>query len=82
MPMFFVYVLWSQKLQKRYVGSTKHLARRLSEHNAGKTSFTSRGIPWTLLYSEQYVTSSEARSREIFFKSGVGRKWLDDLLHP
>jgi putative endonuclease len=75
--MFYVYVLWSNKLQKRYVGFTSDLTKRLSEHNSGKSPFTKSGLPWKLIYSEKYSTETEARSREKFLKSGVGRKFLD-----
>jgi putative endonuclease len=75
--MFWVYALWSQKLNKRYVGSTQNLEKRLREHNAGKTPFTHRGIPWILIHRESYDTLHEARQRERFLKSGAGRKWLD-----
>ncbi len=76
--MYFVYVIWSNKLQKRYVGSAQNIEIRLKQHNAGKTPFTLRGIPWILIYHEIYKTKSEALKREKFLKSGVGRKWLDE----
>jgi putative endonuclease len=77
--MYSIYVLWSYKLHKRYVGSTEKTPEdRLIEHNHGKTPFTSNGIPWILIHSESYPTLSEARKRELFLKSGVGRKWLDE----
>ena len=76
--IFVTYVLWSYKLQKRYVGSTSDLSRRLKEHNSGETPFTSRGCPWELIYQEEFQSNIEARKREIFLKSGVGRKWLDE----
>ena len=73
----WAYVLWSDKLQKRYVGSTtREPLDRLHDHNHRKTSFTSSGIP--LMHAERYPSLSEARKREIFLKSGVGRKWLDE----
>jgi putative endonuclease len=75
--MCIVYVLWSHKLKKRYVGFTFDLQKRLSQHNHGKSSFTKKGIPWIIIYSEEYLTESEARKREKFLKSGVGRKFLD-----
>jgi putative endonuclease len=77
--MYYVYVLWSEKLKKRYVGSTKNLEQRIKEHNSGKTTFTKSGVPWKLIYYEQYTSLSEARKREIFLKSGQGRKLLDEL---
>jgi putative endonuclease len=79
--MYWTYVLWSYKLHKRYVGSTEKLPQdRLNDHNHGKTPFTSKGIPWVLIHSESFATLSEARKRESFLKSGVGRKWLDGNL--
>jgi putative endonuclease len=82
MNMYWIYVLWSHKLHKRYVGSTSHSPQsRLLDHNHGKTPFTSKGIPWILLHSESYPSLSEARKRELFLKSGVGRKWLDQNIN-
>jgi hypothetical protein len=33
-----------------------------------------------MVYKEEYATLSEARKRELFLKSGAGRKFLDILL--
>ena len=78
--MFFVYVLYSEKLKKRYVGSTNDVNKRLSEHNSGKSKFTKGGIPWKIVYTESFETNSEARAKEKFLKSGQGRKFLDQKL--
>jgi putative endonuclease len=77
--MYSVYVIWSNKLKKRYVGSTQDIESRLKQHNSGKTPFTLRGIPWILIYNETFETRSEALIREKFLKSGTGRKWLDEM---
>ena len=76
----FVYVLWSEKLRKRYIGSCEDVQRRLSEHNRGKVRFTKGGIPWVVVYQEQCANRSEARKRELYLKSGIGRQWLDQHL--
>ncbi|MCL4510181.1 MAG: GIY-YIG nuclease family protein [Bacteroidetes bacterium] len=78
--MYFVYVLFSDKLNKRYVGSTSNVERRLLEHNNGRSKFTKGGVPWKLVHSEELDTISEARRRELYLKSGAGRKFLDELL--
>ncbi len=78
--MYFTYVLFSKKLNKRYVGSTADVQLRLIEHNNGHSKFTKGGIPWSLIHTEKFNTLSEARKRELFLKSGVGRKFLDNLL--
>lgn len=75
--MYFVYVLFSHKLNKRYIGSSHNVEKRLIEHNLGKSKFTKAGIPWKLIYKESFLTNKEARKRELFLKSGVGRKFLD-----
>ena len=78
--MFAAYILFSEKLHKRYVGSAADPYRRLDQHNLGRTAYTSRGIPWVLKYIEFYGTRSRAMARERFLKSGAGRVFMDRLL--
>ena len=78
--MNYVYVLWRNKLNKRYIGSTEDISKRISEHNRGCNKFTKGGIPWFLIYSEEYPTKQEALKREKFLKTGQGRKLLDEKL--
>ena len=78
--MYYIYVLWSSKLIKRYVGSTDNVEKRLDEHNRGSNRFTKGGIPWITVYQEEFSTKTEALKREKFLKSGQGRAWLDKRL--
>jgi putative endonuclease len=78
--MYYIYVLWSSKLRKRYVGFTDKLEKRLDEHNRGSNKFTKGGIPWVEIYREGYQTKTEAIIREKFLKSGQGRAWLNEKL--
>ncbi len=78
--MFYVYVLWSSCLRKRYTGSTGDIKKRLLEHNRGCNKFTKGGIPWVLVHSEEFSSKEEAIKREKFLKTGHGRKWLDETL--
>ena len=48
---FIVYILYSRKLNRFYVGSTSDMTNRLVQHNAGQSSFTKSGIPWILLWT-------------------------------
>lgn len=77
--MCYVYVLWSETLRKRYVGSTEDLGKRLAQHNAGESVFTKRGMPWRIIHTENYPTRREAEKRERELKSGQGRAWLDRM---
>ena len=76
--MFYIYVLWSEKLRKRYVGCTSDIAKRVLEHNQGNSKYTKGGVPWKLVHTEKLSTKTDAIKRETYLKSGIGRKWLDD----
>jgi len=78
--MFYIYVLWSEKLRKRYVGYTSDISKRMHEHNNGNSKFTKGGVPWKLVHREEFSSKTEAIKREIFLKSGIGRKWLDETV--
>jgi putative endonuclease len=58
--MFFVYVLQSATLGKRYVGSTADVIQRLGQHNAGFSKWTKSGRPWKLVHHEVFDTKGEA----------------------
>ena len=78
--MAFVYVLFSEKLDKYYIGSTIDKERRLIEHNRGKEKFTSTGTPWQMIYTEEFPTLEEARLRELRLKKMKSRKYVEWLL--
>ena len=65
---FKVYILWSDKLQKYYVGSTNDLEDRIHWHNTGQGKFTSTGMPWTLIWSYACVDRKEAMHLEMKIK--------------
>jgi putative endonuclease len=77
--MFMVYAIKSVKRNYIYVGISNNLSRRLDEHNDGKNKTTKPYKPFKLIYSESFKTRSEARKREIYFKSGSGKEFLKNL---
>jgi len=62
--MPFTYILFSEKLNKYYIGACVNLERRLYEHNIGHSKFTSTGIPWEIAYTEEYSTLIEAKKEK------------------
>ena len=78
--MFFVYVLFSEKLHQSYTGQTSDLSERLTQHNLGLSQSTQRGIPRQLVYSEIIATRSEAVQRARYCKTGRGRDELRRLV--
>ncbi|MBN1251377.1 MAG: GIY-YIG nuclease family protein [Bacteroidales bacterium] len=61
---FFVYILYSISADKFYTGSTNNLEKRLLQHNSGYSKYTKSGIPWDLVYFEEFNTIAEAFNRE------------------
>ena len=45
-----VYILWSYRLKKLYIGITSDLDRRLKEHDRGKSLYSKSGAPWKLVW--------------------------------
>jgi len=71
--MHYVYLLESEPFaDRRYVGLTSDLERRVAEHNAGRSPHTSKYVPWRLV---TYIAFSDERKAEVFeryMKSGSG----------
>lgn len=58
---------------------TDDLERRIIEHNTGQSAYTKRFLPWKIIHTEIFTTREEARKREKYLKSSVGRKFLKTL---
>jgi len=78
--MYYVYTLRSKMNGKWYTGSTHDLRKRLSQHNSGKSTWTKRGIPLEVVYFEACHNEDDARSRETYLKSGMGKRYLKNRL--
>jgi putative endonuclease len=52
------------------------LKKRIKEHENGRTISTKLRRPFTLIYYEACLDEYKAIKREIYFKSGFGRRFL------
>jgi putative endonuclease len=75
-----VYAIKSSIDNRKYVGFTLDLERRINEHNNGRTKSTKGYIPWILIYNELVETREVARKREKYLKSGIGKEFLKQIL--
>ena len=78
--MWYVYVLMSKKTGQWYIGSTKNMQKRISIHNSGANKSTKAGKPWGIIYCELGCNRDDARAREKYLKSGMGRRYLKNRL--
>ena len=76
MIKYYVYILFSLKDKKLYVGFTSDLKKRFSEHTEGKVIATKNRRPLIPVYYEYFTDVKDAKSRERFLKSGFGRSQL------
>ena len=77
---YYTYILKSKKDGKIYTGYTQDLRKRLSQHNKGLSTYTKGRGPFILIYYEGCLLKSKARSRELFLKSGMGKRYLKNRL--
>ena len=78
--MYYVYIIYSQALDKIYKGFTGNLKNRFAEHNAGKVKTTKNDSPWKLIYYEAFMNKTDAMREELFLKSGKGKERIKFLL--
>ncbi len=73
--MYYVYFAKSEKNGKIYVGSTnKTPEQRVVEHNQNSNLWTKNNGPFKLIYYEEYLCKQDASKRELFYKSGFGKR--------
>lgn len=78
--MAFMYILHSRKLNKYYVGACTNLERRIYEHNIGHSKFTSLGVPWEIIFKEEFEDLVSAKKREMEIKRKKSRIFIEDLI--
>lgn len=78
--MFYTYILKSKTNGKLYTGYTIDLRKRFKEHDSGKSEYTKSRGPYELIYYEACLDEKDARSRELYFKSGRGKRFIKSRL--
>jgi putative endonuclease len=79
--MRYVYFLESESaIGQRYVGVTFDLKRRLADHNSGKSSHTSKYVPWKLVTYVAFTDEDKAEAFERYLKSGSGHAFAKKRL--
>ncbi|MFV0604577.1 MAG: GIY-YIG nuclease family protein [Niabella sp.] len=74
--MFYVYILYSQKLDRFYVGYTADIEKRLTEHRSGISTYTSKATDWELKYQKGFATRELAMEYEKSIKKKKSRKYI------
>jgi len=78
--MFYIYILYSKKDKKLYTGFADDLRKRIIKHQKGFVKSTKDRRPLILIHYEAFINESDAKQREIFLKSGYGKREITLLL--
>jgi putative endonuclease len=81
--MFYVYILYSQKSDRYYIGHTTDVYKRLEEHNNPRvtTKYTSKHLPWDLvLFFKISESRGEAILVERFIKKQKSTEFIRRLI--
>jgi len=77
----YFYILYSQSLDKFYVGHTSdELSERLRKHLSNHSGFTSKAKDWIVVYREIFDNKAEAFKREREVKGWKSRKRIEQLI--
>jgi putative endonuclease len=79
-PKYAVYILFSHKDHQFYIGYTTNFARRMSEHEGGRSKSTACRRPFSVLLCEYYFAKADALRREEYFKTSTGKRTLRLML--
>jgi len=81
LSVHYVYLIESLAAQReRYVGMTTDFKQRLREHNAGKSSHTSKFKPWKPTTYIAFTHRPKAEAFERYLKSGPGHAFANKRL--
>jgi len=80
---FIVYILFSEKLDRYYVGSTilnveERLERHISDYY-GKTKYTHKVRDWKIYHIINCESKNQARRIEYHIKRMKSRKYIEEL---
>ncbi len=78
--MYYAYVLRSKKNRRLYTGYTSDLRKRLKEHNDKLSTYTKGRGPYELIYYEACIDEEDAKARELYLKTGKGKRYLKSRL--
>jgi putative endonuclease len=80
--MYYIYILFSPKLNRLYTGTTDNPERRLEEHNSKhyENAFTTKGVPWELILTYQCKSSDSAYKLEDFIKRMKSKKFIEKII--
>ena len=77
---YYFYILFSLGRDRYYIGQTNNLNERIRKHNSNHKGFTGKIGDWNLVYTEIFISKSDAFKREKEVKKWKSRKMIEQLI--
>ena len=80
--MASVYILYSESINKFYIGyTTETVEKRLEKHNSGfyENKYTARGKPWQIFFELKCESAKQAMAIEKHIKQMKSSKYIKNL---
>ena len=78
--MFHVYILYSEKCKRHYIGYSADVHNWLQRHNEGTVNATRNCRPYMLKAYKSFETELAARKEELRLKRAKNSKYLNWLI--
>jgi len=78
--MFCCYILYSEVLDKYYIGCTGDIHGRILRHLSNHKGFTGRAPDWELRWSKEFNSKIQAQQFEQKIKSWKSRTMIERLI--
>jgi len=79
--MATTYILYSESLDKFYIGSTRNsMEERLEKHLSYHNGFTAKAKDWSVVFMESFEDYKQAALREKAMKAWKSRKMIEKLI--
>jgi putative endonuclease len=79
--MYSVYILYSEKCRRYYVGYAADVEARLQRHNGGLVTATKNCYPYKICGTKSFNTETQARKEEYRIKKQKSSKYIEWLLN-
>ena len=72
--MHYTYILYSESMNRYYIGSCENVQERLKRHLSKHNGYTAKAKDWIVVHHEQFSTKRDALKREKEIKAWKSSK--------
>ncbi len=77
---YYTYILYSEILDKYYIGHTNNLSERLRKHLSLHKGFTGQAKDWKIVFRKEFSTKTDAYALERKIKSWKSKAKIKQLI--